>query len=127
MNGILTSYKKAFSRLFVFLLFCLLCVIASVLIVFPVFYLATLHKGIYTLVCSVLILFTLTFFIIKRLVTLYRKSPRRLFLLLLKLLIVVLCFSSFIILTINLYRTLAITSFFAFIIIYIAVVPLISK
>lgn len=127
MNKILNSYKKTFLHFMQFFLLCCLCVIASFVFVFPLFYLATLHKGIYTFLCSFFILSSLVFLITKQVIRSYKTSPRRLFLFLFKIAYIFVFLFSFIFLIINFYRTFAIILFVISFVLYIIVFPLLTK
>ena len=127
MNKILNSYKKSFSQVVNFFLLCCLCVIASLTFTFPLFYLATSHKGIYTFLCSFFILLSITFFIIRQMIRSYKSSPRRLFLFLSKSIYILLSFTFFVLLTINFYKVSAIVLFIVSFVLYIVIFPLLTK
>lgn len=127
MNKILNSYKKSFSQFANFFLLCCLSVIASFALVFPLFYLATLHKGIYTVMCSFFILLSLTFLVIRQVIRSYKSSPRRLFFFLLKISYILISLSFSVFLTIHFYRMIAIILFLTSFLLYIIIFPLLTK
>lgn len=127
MNRILSSYKKSFSHVAHFFLLCGLCVIASFVFTFPLFYLATLHEGIYTFLCSFFILFSFIFLIIRQMIGVYKSSPRRLFLFLSKTLYISLSLIFFVVLTINFYKISAIVLFIISFALYVIIFPLLTK
>ena len=127
MNKILSSYKKSFSHFANFFLLCCLCVIASFAFTLPLFYLATLHKGIYTFLCSFFVLLSFVFLVIRQMVRSYKSSPRRLFLFSFKLLYIFLSLASFVLLTINFYKRSAIILFIVSFALYIIIFPLLTK
>ena len=127
MNKILNSYKKSFSHIVQFFLLCCLCVIASFAFTFPLFYMATSHKGIYTFLCSFFILLSITFFIIRQMIRSYKSSPRRLFLFLSKSIYILLSLTFFVILVINFYKVSAIVLFIVSFVLYVVIFPLLTK
>ena len=127
MSKVLNSYKRSFSHVAFFLLLCCLCVIASFVFVFPLFYLASLHKGIYTFLCSFLILSSCVFLVIRQMIRFYKSSPRRLFLILFKISYIFVLLASFILLAINFYRSFAIVLFIVGFVLYVIIFPLLTK
>ena len=127
MSCLLNSYKKYFLHVAHFFLLCCLCVIASFAFVFPLFYLATLYKGIYTFLFSFLILLSIVFLTTRQIIRAYKSFPRRLFLFLFKIAYILVFLTSFIILTINFYRVFAISLFIAGVVLYIIIFPLLAK
>lgn len=127
MNKILSSYKKSFSHFAHFFLLCCLCVIASFAFTLPLFYLATLHKGIYTVLCSFFVLLSFVFLVVRQMIRSYKSSPRRLFLFLFKLFYIFLSLASFILLTVNFYKRYAIVLFIVSFVLYIIIFPLLTK
>lgn len=126
MKKILNTYKKAFEHVLIFGLLCLFCVIASFAIVFPFFYLASLYKGIYTVLCAFFIIGCSVFFVIKKIWSTYKTSPRRLFLFFFRLLVIALGIGLFVVFTLNLHKTFAIVSIVLFFALYVIFVPLVA-
>ena len=127
MSGILRGYKKAFVGILGFFLICVFCVVASFLVVFPFFYLATLHEGIYTIACSSFFILSFFFLVIRKAIRVYSTSPRRLASFFIKLLIVLVGVGFFVFLTLHFYRVLAILTLILFFVLYILLAPLLSK
>lgn len=127
MSGLFSSYKKTFSNVLVFFLLCLACIGASFAVSFPFFYLATLHKGIYTTMCTSLFSLSFFFFAVRKMVKTYKTAPRRLFSFFVNLSIVLSGVFSFIFLAINMYRVLAMVSLAVAVILYVLFAPLLSR
>lgn len=79
LNKIINGYKRIFFSLAAFLGLICLCVIAGFLSVYPLWALAVLHKGIYTIFCLSVFFLLAVFFITKNMVKAYKKNPCRLF------------------------------------------------
>lgn len=127
MSEVFSSYKKAFSSVFAFFVLCLSCISASFALSFPFFYLATLHKGIYTILCISALSLSISLLIIGKIVRVYKATPRRLFSFFINLAIIVLSSFLFVFLAINFHRMLALVSLIVILILYILFVPLLSK
>ena len=126
MGKIFNVYRRAFSKVFAFLVLSFFCVAASFLVVFPFYYLASLHKGIYTAMCLVLIFLLLTFLVAKKLYHLYRESRKRFFLFLFNLSIPIVAVSLFIFLALRFYRITSIIVLLSFFLLYVVLVPLLN-
>lgn len=127
MSGILRGYKKAFFGILGFFLICFFCVVASLLVVFPFFYLVSLHEGIYTIACSSFFILSLLFLAIRKAIRVYSTSPRRLASFFIKLLIVIVGLASFIFLLLRVHRVLSILSLILFSVLYMLLAPLLSN
>ncbi len=127
MKKILNTYKKAFGRVLIFCLLCLFCVIASFVVVFPFYYLATLHKGIYTVLSLFIIITFFVFLIVRKIWKVYKASPRRLFLLFFKLALIVLGIVLFVFFATYFYKKLALASLVSAFLLYVVFVPPLTK
>jgi len=127
MSGILRGYKKAFFGVLGFFLICGFCVVASLLVVFPFFYLASLHEGVYTIACSSFFVLSFLFLTIRKVMRVYSTSPRKLAAFFVKLSIALLGLGAFIFLTLLFYRLTAILAFILFFVLYLLLAPLLSK
>lgn len=126
MSKILSVYRKAFSNVFSFLILSFFCVIASFLAVVPFYYLATLHKGIYTTLCLALIVLVIVLLVARKILHLYRESRGRLVSFLFRLSVPIIAISLFVFFTVNLYKVMAIATLVFFFLLYIILFPLLS-
>lgn len=118
LNKIINGYKRILLSFTAFLGLVCLCVIAGFLSVYPLWKLAVLHKGIYTIFCLSVFFFLILFWLIKASVKAYKANPRRLFFSITKKLVLLLGTAGFIFFVLSYQRLLAFLILFFMFLLY---------